>query len=303
MMYFPRPYPDESCWSLHVRAARHLGLSLDSAARIFTANRRRKFELILPLDLTSLAEIMDIETERLLLDHTFFPYVTAFMSSAGTEAFKDALIIQTATGVADYRAATIRAFRFTSPRRYCTQCASEDQQLFGESYWHRMHAIPGVLVCARHKKWLSESDVPTGFRDGPRYRALPYELSAEKRCEKKHFPILFRIADKSISLLNPTLRRYDDLPWIYQSQTTMMKYNSLLDQRQREKLLLDITCYIGETVFSMIRVTRPGASAFKPCQWPINMITNTKGAHFTPLQHVLLQLFLFRSKHEQLMTL
>ncbi|HGW6104937.1 TPA: TnsD family Tn7-like transposition protein [Citrobacter werkmanii] len=36
----------------------------------------------------------------------------------------------------------------------CPKCAEEDIRAYGVSYWHRMHQIPGVSVCAIHRNIL-----------------------------------------------------------------------------------------------------------------------------------------------------
>lgn len=40
--------------------------------------------------------------------------------------------------------------------RYCPLCAQEDRKIYGEAYWHRLHQIPGVTACARHKLFLND---------------------------------------------------------------------------------------------------------------------------------------------------
>ncbi len=40
-------------------------------------------------------------------------------------------------------------------------CVEEDRAEYGECYWHRLHQIPGVEVCPKHKTFLEESAVRT----------------------------------------------------------------------------------------------------------------------------------------------
>ncbi len=42
--------------------------------------------------------------------------------------------------------------------RFCPQCTQEDIQNFGETYWHRIHQIPGIHICQTHKCWLENSN-------------------------------------------------------------------------------------------------------------------------------------------------
>lgn len=39
----------------------------------------------------------------------------------------------------------------------CPKCAEEDIRAYGMSYWHRMHQIPGVSVCAIHRNVLTKN--------------------------------------------------------------------------------------------------------------------------------------------------
>ncbi|WP_237760175.1 TnsD family transposase [Sporolactobacillus inulinus] len=44
--------------------------------------------------------------------------------------------------------------------KYCSACAEEDISTFGELYWHRLHQLPGNLICPKHDLWLEHSAVP-----------------------------------------------------------------------------------------------------------------------------------------------
>lgn len=45
--------------------------------------------------------------------------------------------------------------------RFCPECYAEEIRKYGESYWHRIHQTPGVLVCAKHNCQLIESNIST----------------------------------------------------------------------------------------------------------------------------------------------
>jgi hypothetical protein len=48
--------------------------------------------------------------------------------------------------------------------RFCKSCWADDTEVFGEPYWHRLHQLPGVLVCHLHREPLLE--VPVNFLIG-----------------------------------------------------------------------------------------------------------------------------------------
>ena len=43
--------------------------------------------------------------------------------------------------------------------RYCPLCVQEDEQLFGEPYWHREHQFPSLTVCVKHHVMLENGNV------------------------------------------------------------------------------------------------------------------------------------------------
>lgn len=61
--------------------------------------------------------------------------------------------------------------------KFCPQCVEEDLYNLGELYWHRIHQIPGVLVCLEHKMPLYDSQV--SIRG---YNKHDYRLATIENC-------------------------------------------------------------------------------------------------------------------------
>ncbi len=51
--------------------------------------------------------------------------------------------------------------------RFCPQCAKEDREERGETYWHREHQIPRVRVCPKHRLFLENSSIPIHSKTTP----------------------------------------------------------------------------------------------------------------------------------------
>lgn len=51
--------------------------------------------------------------------------------------------------------------------RYCSECAREDRQKYGETYWHREHQIPRIRICPKHQCFLECSDIPISSKTSP----------------------------------------------------------------------------------------------------------------------------------------
>lgn len=56
---------------------------------------------------------------------------------------------------------------YTRYIRYCPECAKEDREKHGETYWHREHQIPRIRVCPRHRCFLENSEIAISAKTSP----------------------------------------------------------------------------------------------------------------------------------------
>lgn len=56
---------------------------------------------------------------------------------------------------------------YTRYLRYCPECAKEDREKYGETYWHREHQIPKIRVCPKHRCFLENSKIEISARTSP----------------------------------------------------------------------------------------------------------------------------------------
>jgi hypothetical protein len=92
------------------------------------------------------------------LDHFFWPYgLHSTLPSAGLgHNWKMATLGN------PYLSLGLMATRAPWPRffRYCASCVECDRQsLQAETYWHRLHQIPGIEVCGIHRERLRNSNL------------------------------------------------------------------------------------------------------------------------------------------------
>ncbi len=179
-----RPYPDELLYSALGRTAYHFGyLSPKQLLLGLYGNRGVLAVPDLPCNLEALGEataiFWNLTPEQLAMHHTLVGYYTHFQ---GCEARRQVLDDMRSKGAHLQLRLGICAGSALSPRRFrmCLKCRDEDRLLYGESYWHRSHHLPGVLVCDRHGDVLMETQVP--FRPTGRHEhvAVPMEGAEEK---------------------------------------------------------------------------------------------------------------------------
>ena len=118
------------------------------------------------------------------LAHTLLPYFCAFLPSEP----RDQLLAH-ALGEAPLPRKAFRGdfvwMGADAHLRYCTDCAHYDRVHFGVTYWHRVHQLPGINRCIRHRRMLMVSHVRQSA--GRRFTLVPAELAltlapAHRRC-------------------------------------------------------------------------------------------------------------------------
>ncbi|MGG6295456.1 TnsD family transposase [Leptolyngbya sp. AN02str] len=164
LSFFPKPYPDELLYSVlaryHIRSGNispklTLQELFGSRTAIATADLPSNLE---PLA-TNLSIISEVTVEDVIQRHTLFPFYRAFIPQERSQTIAEAM--RSDHGSSIHSEIGIRASSVRVPQyfRFCPTCAQADQEKYGELYWHRVHQVPGVLVCPHHAEILQDSSV------------------------------------------------------------------------------------------------------------------------------------------------
>ena len=162
MTYLPDPRRDELLFSVLGRLVRYTGADITGLfMQSSLGTRSRLASPYLPGHLSLLASRFGKDSafaERLLRDHTMFPWVTAFMDDGRREEARQAFLGQ--PGAIHMRIG-LSAFKLAPPRylRFCSVCKKEMLDEFGDLWWMRSHQLPGILVCPEHGSTLQNSRV------------------------------------------------------------------------------------------------------------------------------------------------
>ncbi len=125
-------------------------------------NKRAHSSVVLPNSVGELArriEHFGLSFDELIMCHTLYPYYTSFSSKQNADwVYTWAKESRKGASISYLGAFGGQAYE---PRhlRFCSQCYAEEQEQYGEGFWHRLHQTPGVLVCERHHCVLMESTV------------------------------------------------------------------------------------------------------------------------------------------------
>ncbi|MBX8547387.1 TnsD family transposase [Pseudomonas cichorii] len=159
--FLPTALPDETLHSILSRYTRLSGLSGKlvfegiSGADAFSQN------VAFPNHLDDLIDVLphgtDLKVADIISRHTLLPYYQPFMSQQQSD---EVCAMMAGHGNAlMFRVGVIASRLVSSSRvRFCTTCVEHDLRNAGAAYWHRVHQLPGVLVCPHHGTVLSILD-------------------------------------------------------------------------------------------------------------------------------------------------
>lgn len=160
---FPKPYPDELLGSVLTRAYRHLGLKANSLHKAFGFPAMWVGTFVSLQHMPKFADLLQVPVEELLRNHSVFYYATAFWSAEMFEETRREVLSGYRMGpqglLRTSAALTQAVTMHSSFKRLCRVCMSEDKALYGESYWHRRHNLPGSYFCLKHDEWLCNTPI------------------------------------------------------------------------------------------------------------------------------------------------
>lgn len=162
--FFPARYNDELLFSV-ISRYKEMGGFTDKQAFMQSLYNKRKttYSVQLPIQMQDLVDNLPPSTiltaDKLIKESTLAPYYTSFMSEEQTMNIYRAMMgdnsksIDAMLGILSW---TPTSYKYL---RYCSKCLEEDLERYGESYWRRLHQVPGVLICDKHHISLQESSL------------------------------------------------------------------------------------------------------------------------------------------------
>lgn len=146
-----------------------------------------------------------LTSEYFINNHTFFPYYNTFFMPSQSKKVKQ--MMKSEFGQSAYATAGISASRIESKHflMHCEKCIEEDIDAYGETYWHRIHQLPGIYICHKHNKELHETIVPLRTRNQYEYITATYENvksnGSHLPIDKQTKPYLLKLAKLTNQLL------------------------------------------------------------------------------------------------------
>jgi len=161
--HFPLPYPDELFYSICARFSDRMRYPKMRYAitEILGVGARPGVDLPGRIDsfISALPPGHHYTADLVIDNHTLLPFLAPFLTKERVQRLREEMR-RSGGGSGGVRAG-LSAGRGPLPVhiRFCPDCAQQDRNRYGERYWHRVHQLPGVVVCPDHGVFLENSDV------------------------------------------------------------------------------------------------------------------------------------------------
>lgn len=161
---FTDPYPDELLYSACARYSALMRYPNAAFAVQELFGRKNAAAVVdLPSHLDYLISVLpphhNYTVDRLINNNTLAPFYAPFLPLKRAQLLRNDM--KQAESMSHTHARVgITSTGIKTPRylRFCSLCAQEDRDHFGESYWHRVHQIPGIVLCPIHAVFLENSN-------------------------------------------------------------------------------------------------------------------------------------------------
>lgn len=297
---FPALYPDELFYSAIARYKQinAIDSKLSVERDIYGIERHHKvaksvyFPQKLEKFISNLTMLAKMSVEQLILDHTMFPFYTAFMTTEKTRNVFDAMKYGNRMSIENIVGIPMSKIKTPQFLRYCPCCYEEDIRSFGESYWRRLPQVPGVLYCPLHEVLYKDSAVDISKVN------LDYVCADEEVCDSEIINDDNLLKYKTLNILYT-----ENVRWLMQNRIRLPSgYSSCfyLDRLRDEgftsyvgnlKMVEFLAAFKGSYSDDYLVLMQSAVYIERRNSWPKLFVRNTN-KNRSPLRHLLMLQFL-----------
>ena len=303
---FPDPYPDELFYSICARFQHRMKYPTQTTlnTELFGINLTATIDLPSHLNyfVTRLPPNQNLTTDDIIDAHTLLPFYSPFLPKERVSLIRNLMKENDASGIHSYAGASTPSVRSPNWFRFCPLCVNYDKKKYGECYWHRLHQIPGVVICPTHAVYLEDSMVQARNRQN-RYSYVPAEQSIQlttPRLAKLRDANQRKLMDVAINV-EWTLNQPDlslGLGALRDGYLRILIEKGFVSNKgkvQSKKLILAIREHFPS---SLLQILQCDFNEHKPNNWPSLLFLHLKwNLSHHPMRHfVLLNLFNYTSE-------
>lgn len=305
---FPDPYLDELMYSVYARYHTRMGRPSSGGAtmqKLLGSNANAVIDL--PSHFGHLTDALPpghcYTIDYFIDNHTLLPFYSPFLTPERVKRIRSDMAGNSASAIHKTAGITPSSIRMLDRLRYCVVCADLDRKNYGESYWHRIHQLPGIEVCPLHETFLEESNVQARNRSNAKTL-----VPAEQETIKKQ-PRLLDLLNSDHKAL---LKIAQDAAWLIDQRnlvpgfdllhrgylTSLTEKNLALDDKtvHVKRLMQSFKNYYSPELLKQLQCE---VDEQKPSNWLLRLHKDfqlNKTNH--PLRHLLLIQFLGQTAQE-----
>lgn len=316
--FFPTLYEDELLYSAIARYHIRSG-NISPKATIYELFNSKTISAVveLPSNIDNLIKNMPVNCKytqnEFINNNTMFPLYTAFLPAERKELIYELMRGKNGGDIYNRVGLMATSIRSNKYLKFCPECIKEDKLKYGELYWHRIHQIPGIAICSKHKIPLLDSKVLMHLENKHQYicateENCSFNLSSkindyitleDKKAlicldkiinSKECFRKLFILVKNVELLLN---RQYNNRPslWFrgnYINKLIELGFANINGEVKQKQLISRFNEYYGEELLYILQsVVNPNNES----NW-LSQIVRKHRKTFHPLRHLLLMQFL-----------
>ena len=295
--FFPTPYPDEIFYSVLCRYHLRSGTPAFVSTAKAVWGKKISANLYMPQSLGEVSARLPTKTgltaEYFALNNTIYPFLKPFLPQERGLQVLELLQSKSQYTLMAYQLCGLP--RSKSPKwqylRYCEDCWKEDIRLYGEPYWHRLHLLPGILICPVHGKPIQDS---AAFLRDIKSKFYAASFAAATHEPAPHFndavtETLMNVAEDAAWIMqnSNTLSFSESMFEIYDQLLRVKGYRSL-SGRKNKSLLLDeeICAFYGQELLDVLNVHSQGITPWSA------RIMQKQNSLLYPVYYLLLMRFL-----------
>lgn len=144
-------FPEETPYSYVVRL--WLTSAYPSTRKFLTeliGNAHYQLHTAFPSYIPQIARLTEESADVLLLEHSLFPYFSAFLTTNRREELRAKMLHGNTGALQSQLSLLANRIPQTPTLKYCPLCANNDLDQFGVAYWHVNHQLPFTQTCPLH---------------------------------------------------------------------------------------------------------------------------------------------------------
>nr|WP_144920539.1 TnsD family Tn7-like transposition protein [Paenibacillus bovis] len=294
--FFTDPYPDELIYSAISRFHFYSGNTsfVETLEELFQSR-----SLVPSIEFGSHFSILvqnlgsNYSVESLLAQNTIYPYFAPFIT---IERHKKLFEDVSTNGQGIHGRLGISGGKISRKQGlfYCSKCANNDINIFGEPYVHREHQLQGIDYCPHHE--LTLKMYPVDYREFSRNGYIRFdrrqmdlsELQEIESCEFKEVQV--KLAKMAYRLLQIPINQFS-IEKVFKKYRTLLRENNWLMTNTRLKREELFRAFISKFPQGFLEKYESPLRIEGQNQWLQIMLTNYSRNSVHPFRHLLLLYF------------